>query len=470
MPAKLMLTRLVLCAGLAAVVASSYAGDGQAVPSFTLPAYQKAVLPNGLTVYLMERHAVPMIHVTTAFPAGAVYDGDPHGLASLCAESLLLGTRAYTKQQLEQELDFIGASYWASASEDGATLSLSFVNTDQDTAFRLFKEIVCRPRFDTREIDKLKKQWLTDLARDKERPSAVIQSYFNKALFSGHPYGNPVSGTPEAVSRITSKHVQAFYRSHYDPRGSCIAVVGDFRAAEMQQRITALLADWKPGTSQPASLARPTVQIDKPRVLMVNKDDAGETQFLIGCAGVARNHQDFAEIQVVNTILGGRFTSWLNDELRVNRGLTYGARSSFRPFKLAGTFTISSFTKTEHTQEALTVALSVLNRLHSQGVDEATLSSAKNYISGQFPTRHETPGSLASLLADMFLLGFDEGAINTFLPRVQAMTPEKTRQIIEAYFPRDRLQFVLIGKASALREQAKVLGEVTEKDLRTPGF
>jgi len=470
MPTKHSLARILLGVVLAGSGTDLCAWAADATPSFTLPAYQKVSLPNGLTLYLMERHDVPMITVSCVFPAGAVCDGDRYGLAALTAESLLLGTRGHTKQQIEEQLDFIGASCWASASEDAADLSMSFVNTDQDKVLPLLKEIVCSPRFDGQEINKRKRQWLVDLARDKERPAEVIQPYFDRFLFGTHAYGNPVSGTPATVSRITTGDVKAFYQAHYDPNGSAVAVVGDFNTPAMRQAVTTLLQDWRPKASRHASLDRPTVRVDRNKVLLVNKDDATETRFLIGGPGVTRDNPDYVEIQVVNTILGGRFTSWLNDELRVNRGLTYGARSGFRPFKHAGTFAISSFTKTEHTQEALTVSIEVLNRLHTQGVDQATLTSAKNYLSGQFPTHYETAGSLAALLTDMFVYGFDETYVNTFLQRVRDLTPEKAQHVIETYFPKEHLQFVLIGKASSIREAAKAFGELTEKDIRTPGF
>lgn len=460
------LALLTVLAGIC--MSPSLAADAR--PSFKLPLYRRVLLPNGLTVYLMEQHEVPMVHVCAVFPAGSVCDGDRYGLAALTAEALLFGTRTRTKQQIEQELDFLGATCGASASEDAATVTISFVNTDQDKVFPILKEVVCMPRFDRKEIDKRKRQWLVDLQRNKERPAAVIDAYFDRALFGTHPYGNPTSGTPDTISRIKAEDIQAFYRAHYAPQGSAVAVIGDFNTPAMQKAVTSLFADWRPASGRSRTVEGPKVALERSRVLLVNKEDSMETRFLIGGLGVARNDPDFVEIQVINTVLGGRFTSWLNDELRINRGLTYGARSEFRPFKAAGTFTIGSFTQTAHTQEALTVALEVLDRLHSRGVDPNTLTSAQNYLCGQFPNRFDTAGGLADLLTDMFVYGFDETYVNTFMPRVRAMTPEKARAIVAAHFPRDRLQFVLIGEASAIREAAKALGEVTEKEIKAPGL
>jgi zinc protease len=446
------------------------ANAAQAENTFKLPPCQKVVLDNGLTVYLMEQHDVPLVYVSLAFPAGAINDGPRYGLASLTAESLLFGAGNLTKTQMEERLDFIGASYGAGASKDSAQLFLSFVNADRKTVLPILKDIVCHPTFDANEIDKRKKQLLVELQQDKESPADVIQSYFHRFLFQDNVYGNPVSGIPSSVSSFTDKDVKAFYQAHYLPSGSVLAVVGDFDTPAMQQEITALFRDWKTTGTVPSVTAPPASGIAKSRVLLVNKDDATETQFIIGGPGVPRNNPDYVEIQVVNTILGGRFTSWLNDELRINRGLTYGARSGFGMYKRAGTFVISTYTKTESTEEAITVAMDVLNRLHKQGIDETTLTSAKNYVNGQFPPRYETGGSLAGLLTDMYVYGFDESFINDFQKRVQGMTVEKAKQIVAKYFPKDNLQYVLIGKASEIRKAATRLGEVTEKEIKSEGF
>jgi predicted Zn-dependent peptidase len=175
-------------------------------------------------------------------------------------------------------------------------------------------------------------------------------------------------------------------------------------------------------------------------------------------------------VQLVSTILGGRFTSWLNDALRVNAGLTYGANSYFNTFKTGGAFAISSFTGTENTVSAIDLALDVLDRFHTQGVDQETLTSAKNYLLGQFPPLYETPGSLTSLLAAMYFYDFDESFINDFQKTVAGVTTEKAGKVIATHFPKDNLQFVLIGKAAAIRDPIRKYGELVEKEIKSDGF
>ncbi|MDP2364700.1 MAG: insulinase family protein, partial [Ignavibacteria bacterium] len=192
--------------------------------------------------------------------------------------------------------------------------------------------------------------------------------------------------------------------------------------------------------------------------------------FMIGGFGVPMSNPDQIQIDVINTILGGRFTSWLNDELRVNAGYTYGARSRFASYKTAGTFYISTFTATKNTEPAIDLALKTYNRLFEKGIDEATLKSAKNYVKGQFPPDYETASSLAGFLTQKYIYGLDDSYINDFEKSVDGMTVEKANEIIKKYFPKDNLQFVLIGKANDIREIAKKYGKVIEKNISEDGF
>lgn len=458
---------IVLSPGLTPVSLHAASAGGN---SFQLPEYEKFILENGLTVYLMEQHEVPLIHVSAVFPAGAVKDNDQYGLASLTAEGLLLGTRNYTKEQIEEKLDFLGASYSTKADVETAVISMSFLNTYQERIFPILKEIMTLPVFDQIEFEKRKKRLPLELEQAKERPEIVIMDYYKKFLFGDHGYGNPISGSPSSVEKIGVDDLKAFYEANYRPRESAIAFVGDFKTLEMKKQVKQLFNDWQvKGTSQKLKL-RPIPGFERPRVLLVNKEDATETQFAIGGLGIKRNNPDYVAVKVINTILGDRFTSWLNDELRVNAGLTYGASSEFTPYRNPGIFVIRSFTKTATTIKAIDLALKVLNRLHRQGVDQKTLLSAQNYMKGQFPPEYETPESLASLLTSMFFYHFDESFINNFQENVDKVTAAKAKEIISGYFPKNNLQFVLIGKSSEIRDEVKKYGKITEKEIKTDGF
>lgn len=435
--------------------------------AYQLPKYEKIKLPNGLTVYLMEQHEVPVISVSAILPAGAIYDGDKAGLASLTAAALKHGTKNYSKDKLDETIDFMGASLNTYASKEFAGLSAKFAAKDKDQMLNLIKEVLLTPSFTSDEFEKEKQRVLVNIEQQNERPRAVIGSYFDKLIYGEHVYGNLIQGKKTTVENIQVEDIKIFYKENYRPDGAAISVAGDFSAKELKTQLATLFSDWKKGTkTQPNLAAKPISKPTENKVLLVNKEDAKETTFFIGGPGISRNNPDFVSIEVVNTLFGGRFTSMLNDELRVNSGLTYGASSRFSTLKNGGSFYISTFTDGKTTEQAIDKALEVVNKLHAAGIDEQALTSAKNYVKGQFPPRYETSEQLAGLLTQMFWYKFDESFINNFEKNVDGLTLEKAKNIIATYFPKDKLQFVLVGKASAIKKIAEKYGKVTEVQIK----
>ena len=438
--------------------------------SFVMPSYDKFLLDNGLTVYLMPQREVPLVTLNAVVRAGAVNDTTA-GVAQMTAEGLLLGAAGKSKADIEQQVDFLGASLGAEADKEGSYLSADFMAKDTDVMLGLFSAAMLTPDFDAAEFDKLKQRAIAGLQQDKESPRAVIGRYFDKLVFGAHPYGNAASGNSESLEQVTVSQLRAFHKSYYQPANTAITVVGDFDIAAMKAKLTQTFGQWQGSEKlvQP-DLNQGLPQLTAAKVLLVDKPDAIETTFAIGGLGISRDNPDYVGLTVVNTILGGRFTSWLNDELRVNAGLTYGARSGFTPYTDAGVFTISTFTKTETTQEAMDLALKTYARLWEKGVDQATLDSAKAYVKGQFPPKFETSGQLAGLLSGMYLYGFDDKFINEFQAKVDGLTLEETQRLVKAYFPQKNLQFVLIGNAAKIAPIAAKYGTVHTVDINATGF
>ncbi len=448
-------------------VLTVYSMASVSAQGYKLPPFEKFKLKNGLTIYLMEQREVPIINISVIIPAGAIYDGEKAGLASLTATALKHGTKNYSKLKLDEELDFNGASVGSFVNKESAGLSARMASKDKSKILNLLKEIMLDPTFDATEFEKEKKRLLVNLEQQKESPRSVIASYFDKFMYGDHVYGNIIQGKISTVTPLTIDDVKKFYSENYIPEGSAISIAGDFNKAEMKTLITSLFSGWKKAMKPQVNLAsKPIINPTKQQVLLINKDDAKETTFYIGAPGISRNNPDYVSVDVVNTLFGGRFTSMLNDELRVNTGLTYGAGSQFSALKNGGTFAISTFTAGKTTEPAIDKAIEVLNKLHSTGIDEKSLVSAKNYVKGQFPPRYETAGQLAGLMTQMFWYNFDESFINNFEKNVDGLTLEKAKQIIVKYFPKDKLQFVLVGKSADIKKIVEKYGPVTEVQIK----
>jgi len=441
-------------------------------PTLRLPEYQTVKLENGLTLLLLERRQLPLVSLHWVLKSGGAI-ADPagrEGLASLTAGLLRKGARSRTAGQVAETLDFVGATFEAGAGLDCASGSCEFVKKDSAAMLDLVADLLLHPAFPAAELNKLAKQEIDGIKEEKAVPEQVIGRYYAGALFGSHPYGRPVGGTETSLARITRKDVARFYEERYAPNEMILAVVGDFSSAELVRRLRDLFGAWKP-KSVPAVRLDPTAAVTGRHALIIDKPDATQTFFHFGNLGLAYTNQDRVEVEVVNTLFGGRFTSMINTELRIQSGLTYGASSRFSPLRVPGAFTISSFTPNASTERAMTLALETLKRLHDQGITADQLKSAKAYLKGLFPPRFETNDQLAATLAELELYGLDRKFIDGWFGRIDALTLADARRIIDQYYPLENLEFVFIGQAAVIEPVAKKLaGDVRKQAIEAPGF
>ncbi len=434
---------------------------------FKLPEYQSYTLNNGLTVFLMEKKNSPLISLSFTVNAGAIKDGKNYGLASFTVEALKFGTKNYSKSQIDSIFNFYGSELTSSSGYDFTIVSSTIIKDYFDQLFNVFTDVVLHPKFEEDEIIKRKQRWIAELDQAKESPRNVIGSYFNRLIFDDGIYSNPPQGLKSTIEKISRELVRSFYEQNFHPEHSALILVGDFNYSEMKEKIKSAFENWNPQSDRIVFDIRPEPKnFVKSRVYLVDKDDSFETTFLIGGYGIPMNNPDKIKIDVINTILGGRFTSWLNDELRVNAGLTYGARSRFASYRYAGTFAMSSFTQTKNTEAAIDLALKTYNRLFEKAIDEATLNSAKNYIKGQFPPNYETSSQLASFFVQKFIYGLDDSYINDFESTINSLSVKEANEITKKYFPKENLQFTIVGKASEIESVVQKYGEIIKINIQ----
>lgn len=436
-----------------------------------MPPYKSVKLKNGMTLLLMEQHEVPLISFHAVIRAGSVTDpAGKEGIASLTAGLLRKGTKTRTADQISQELDFIGGQLGAGAGADSSSVFAEFVKKDLGKGLDLLTDVMLNPVFPQDETTKLLKQRLDGIKSAKDQAQGVINQYYYAYLFGQHPYARPVGGDEASLAALTRDDIAKFYAANYVPGNTILAAVGDFQTAEMEKILTDRFSSW------PAKAAAPPRIPDAPpatgkRLLLVDKPDSTQTFFRIGNLGVSRTNPDRVGIQVVNTLFGCCFTSWLSTELRIKNGLTYGAGSFFDERMARGAFGISSFTPNATTVRCIDLALEQLKRLHEKGLTEEELKSAKAYIKGQFPPTIETSDQLANLVASLQFYGLDDSEINGFYAKIDAMTLADAKRIVQQYFPLDNLVFVLIGKASEIGEAVKKYApKVDTVSISAPGF
>jgi len=459
---------LRLLAALCFAQLFAFAGQAQ---TLKLPSHEKVTLKNGMTVLLMEKRGVPMVSFAAIVKSGSTADPEgQEGLASITAGLLRKGTAKRSAQKFAEDLDFIGASFGADAGADFTSISAECLTKDLDQGLDLLSDAVLHPAFPQPEVDKLLSQSVDGIKAAKDDAQSVVLSYYYGYLFGKHPYARPEGGDDLSLTRIRRDAVVKFYQANYTPANTILAVVGEFNAAQLKVKLAEVFGVWTAQGAAPAAL--PAAQPAKgKRLLLIDKPDSTQTFFAIGNVGTSATEPDRVAIRVVNTIFGGRFTSQLNEALRVESGLSYGAQSFFDSRKQPGAFAIFSYTKNDSTVQAVDLALKVLDKLHKDGVTADELASAKAYIKGQFPPNIETSSQLARRIASNEFYGLNDDEINQLEARIDAVTLPVTRQVIERHFPADSLVFLLIGKASEIRPAlAKYATQQDMRKISEPGF
>ena len=455
----------------AAMILGLLAYSGAAAQSIHMPPHEKFVMKNGLTVLLLEKHGVPIVSFDALMKTGAAADPQgQEGLAAITAKLLRKGTKARSAQQFAADLDFIGGSFESDAEADFTSVSAEFLTKDLGRGLDLYADALLNPAFVEAEVDKILAQSIDGVRSSKDNPPQVLGEYYKGYLFGASSYGRPENGDELSLKRIDRAAIARFYDVHYAPGSTVLAVAGEFNAAEMRKKLEEELGAWEAKTTPSAAISA-AAPVNGKRLLLVDKPDATQTYFAIGNVGTTVNDPDRVGIEVVNTVFGGRFTSLLNEALRVESGLSYGANSQFDSQKEPGTFGMYSFTKNETTAQAIDLSLQVLQKLHKDGITQDQLTSAKSYIKGQYPPSIETSSQLARLIARNEFYGLDDSEVNELEARIDAVTPEIARQIIQKHFPEENLVFVLIGKASAIGPVVKKYSEKQDtRPVSEPGF
>lgn len=466
------MTRLrSFCVLLAAAVALMAGPAAAKQGTIRLPEARRLTLDNGLTVLLVPHREVPLVAFEVVLRGGTV--GDPagkEGLASFTAAMIRKGAAGRTAVELARTLDGLGGDLSVTADEDATWVGLQLLSRDAATGVDLLSDLILRPDFPAEEVEKLRARAVDGIRAAKEEPLGVLPLYFAGALFQGHPYGRPEVGTEETVAAFTREDVAAFHAAQWGADRAILAIGGDFDADALEARVRERFGGWgKAGEPLPA-VPQPAPPKGR-RVVLVDVPGATQTYFAIGNVGQSRTQKDREPLDLVHVLFGGRFTSMLNTALRIESGLTYGARLSRSEHVQPGSVAMVSYSETEKTGEAIDLALATLARLHEEGVTPEALASAKAYTRGQLPPTLETAAQVTEKLAELTFFGLTPDAVEGYLPRMDAVKPGDVRAAIDQrMLAGDDLVFVLLGDAARIRTVAAKYGPVVEKRIGDPGF
>jgi zinc protease len=433
-------------------------------PALKLPTIEKRQLSNGLPVWIVELHEVPVAQVNLVVFSGTANDPPGrYGAASLTAAMLEQGAGSRSALEIADAVDYLGADLGAATTSDFTAVRLHVPVTRLADALPIMADVALRPTFPKDELERQRAQRLTSLLQGRDDPPTIAAVAFSRVLYGkGHRYGTPQMGTAETIKTLTSEDLRGFYTSTFRPENAVLLAVGDITADRALPLFEKSFGAWKGGAAGAAEKLPATGEPPARTVYLIDKPGAAQTQIRIGRVGVPRSTSDYFPIQVLNTILGGSFSSRLNINLREVHGYTYGAGSSFDMRAAAGPFSAAAGVQTDKTAEALKEFFNELNGI-LKPVPAEELARAKNYVALRFPSAFETTGDISRRLEDAVVYKLPDDYFAKYVQNIQAVSAADVQRVAQKYVQPDHLAVVVVGDQKVIEPgiRALNLGPIT---------
>lgn len=433
--------------------------EPSAITPYDFPAVRRMDHGNGLTHFTSRHGRVPMVSVAAVFDAGAERDpAGAHGVAHLVANGLESGTRDLSAEEVAWRLERLGIELRTFAGWDAASARMSVHRDRLEPALELFAELIRRPVFPDDEIRRLRDEQIADILQRAKDPGALAADMAARFIFPReHTYGRPLIGSAESVGAIDPERARHFHARHYVPGGSAVITTGDIGADEAETLIDRYFGDWSGRAPDPVG-DDASHAVERTTIFIVDRPGAVQSEIRIGHVGVQRHHPDYFPLLLMNTVLGGAFTSRLNMNLRERHGFTYGARSGFAFRRRPGPFLVSAAVGTEVTAAAVREAIAEIDTLRMEGATEDEVASARLYLAGVMPLELQTNEQLAARLADLFIFDLPADYFDRYPERILAVTRDEVDRVAREQLQPDRAAIIIIGDASVIEAPLRALG------------
>ena len=458
-----MLTKLPLSVALCAILCVLFvqtnlrAQTPQATPpppapprSGTFPKPVEQTLPNGLRVIVIERKESPLIAAQLLIKNGGEVDPpELAGLADMTANLLTKGTQSRDATQIAQQIESLGGSLDSGARWDASLATVGVMSSKIPQAMEILADVVRRPTFKSEEVERLRQQYLDNVTLALGDPGSIARFVAARVVFGDSPYGHPVSGTAESLTRITAADITKMHSRHYRPDNAILVIGGDINAKDGIALATKYFGDWqKPTTPVPTNEAAVNTTLKTGRVVVIDKPDAGQAAVYLARTGINRKDTDYFRGIVTNSVLSG-YSGRLNQEIRIKRGLSYGAGSVLDTRRDVGPFVASAQTKNESGAVVADLLLGEIGRLSSSPPADVELTPRKAVLIGGFSRNLETVNGLVGQVGSLALYGLSLDEINRYINNVQSVTTADIQKFAGTRLDAKTSNIIIVGNAKA---------------------
>jgi zinc protease len=431
-----------------------------------LPVPERFKLSNGLTVLYSERPGLPLVAANLVLHAGSgVNPVDRPGLASMTARMLQQGTTTRSALQIADRAADLGATLNSGAGTDTTGVSTRSLSRNFPDALELLADVALHPSFPQAEIERVRSERLTGIVQEKDEPFALAMRVLTSALYGPrHTYGYPDSGTTESIKAISREDVEHFWQQNYLPDDAALLVTGNIKLASLKPLLEKRFGAWKAGRPAPPALGSP--ETTDAKLILVDRPGAPQTTLVCFSMGLARSTPDYAPVEVMNTDLGGLFSSRINMNLREAHGYTYGAGSFFNYHRSAGPFVVFSDVRTDATAPATSEVFNELRRMRETQMTPAELLLSKDSIARSLPGRFERGTAAAATFAELFTYDLPLDYYSSLPDRINAVTIEQAQAMAKKYIQPEKMIVLAVGDRAKIEEDMKKLnlGKVEIRD------
>ena len=424
------------------------------------PVPEQFVMANGLKVYVVERHDLPMVYARAQIRGGSIYDPqDKEGLSYLTGWVLTEGTESYPDKTIESVMDQSGAFVTSVAYNESCIATLTCLSKDTQKLFPYFAEILSRAKFEEKKLDEGRQYIIGDLIRMNDDPGELCYRYFRQFVFGDHPYSKPQKGSVEGLMNCSRQDVLDFYHRYYTPNQAVLVFVGDVSLDVVRGMCDSYLSQWS-NSDEASEIIHEAKMSSEVKIKIIDKDTV-QAQINMGHVGINRTDPDRFKLRVLNSILGGSgLYSRLATEVRVKRGLTYGVYSFFAQREFTGEFAVSTFTKLETCKETIQVILNELNRIRTETVSDDELEDAKQSLIGSFPLAFEEYEGIAQTLVHSAFYKLPRTDTTDFPIYIRNVTKEDVLAAAQKHIHPEDIIIVVTGPAEKLAPELESLGPV----------
>ncbi len=425
--------------------------------SFKLPEIDKINLSNSLEIYFVEKKTLPIIQLILVIPSGSIYNNDKHGLSNLTSMLIDEGAGGLSSFEISDQIELLGSILNINSNKEFTTISLLSLKENFEKSMNLLSKIILDPSFKKIDFNRERERLSSQILQLQDNPGYLASNEIQKILFEGTPYKFPAIGTKESLDNITNENVKKFFVERYIPDGSYLIVVGDIDLNSTEKIINNYFGNWIERNKIKTRIKN-QITNSKKLISIIDKKDAVQSEIRIGHLSKGRLSDDFYERTLLNSILGGQFSSRINLNLREDKGFTYGAHSNYNYNQLGSTFTISTSVKTENTADAVNEILKELELIKTN-IKEEELEFSKSYLIRRYPSLFETYSQFANNISLLPIYQLELDYFNEYMNRIRKVSLEEVQKVAKENILIENLVLVIVGNKKEIEKEINFFAE-----------